>query len=104
MQIAEAVGLPAAQTWKRAFAAEIINLTETLLLAPVAKPADLIRKLVTLAAMTEPGPTDAAAFPGRHLRTLLADVVQLYGPASADSLPGPNAGRRPLPGVSGRRQ
>lgn len=76
--------LPTAQTRERALAVEIADLTATLLLASVVEPDDLTRKLITLIAMAEPGPADAAAFPGRYLRTLLADFIQLHGLASAN--------------------
>ncbi|MCJ2073380.1 hypothetical protein MKK75_32115 [Methylobacterium sp. J-030] len=91
MRAAEAAGLPGAHTRERALAVEIADLTATLLLAPVVEPADLARKLITLIAMAEPGPADAAAFPGRYLRTLLADFIQLHGLASANSRSGANA-------------
>ncbi|MGH1589599.1 hypothetical protein ACRBEV_16120 [Methylobacterium phyllosphaerae] len=78
MQAAEAAGLPGAHTRERALAVEIADLTATLLLAPVVEPADLARKLITLIAMAEPGPADAAALPGRYLRPLLADFIQLH--------------------------
>jgi len=63
MQAAEAAGLPGAHTRERALAVETADLTATLLLAPVVEIADLTRKLITLIAMAEPGPTDEPPSP-----------------------------------------
>lgn len=44
------------------------------LLAPIEHACDLQLKLIVLIAACEPHPDDAHVFPGRYLRTLLADL------------------------------
>lgn len=69
--------LAAVEAQEDALAASIDDTAVRLLLAPATDLIDLAIKVGVLIALSEAGPSDSTAFPGAHLRALLADLHQL---------------------------